>query len=60
MAKKATDTKKQIKFLVKPEDQHILRMAAAMKNQPMAEFCRDVVLQKAHNVVKNFKPPKVS
>ncbi|WP_417393179.1 hypothetical protein [Gimesia sp.] len=60
MAKKTVDTKKQTKFFITDKEQHILRMAAAMKNESMAEFCRNVVLQQAHNIVKNFKPPKGS
>ncbi|QDU01962.1 hypothetical protein V6x_16450 [Gimesia chilikensis] len=66
MAKKATDTQKQIKFLIKPKDQHILRMAAAMKNQSMAEFCtatssqRCQILQAPKRFLKNRGDLKAS
>ncbi|HCO24465.1 MAG TPA: hypothetical protein DIT97_16050 [Gimesia maris] len=60
MAKKSVDTKKQTKFFITVKEQRILRLAAAIKNESMAEFCRNVVLQQAHNIVKKFKPPKDS
>ncbi|QDU15096.1 hypothetical protein CA11_29160 [Gimesia maris] len=60
MAKKSVDTKKQTKFLITVEEQNILRVAAAIKNESMAEFCRNVVMQQAYNIVKKFKSSKGS
>lgn len=60
MAKKEDKPSRQIKFLISDEDQFKVRIAAAFKGQSMAEFSRDVVLQKTHELTKNHKLPKGS
>jgi hypothetical protein len=52
-----TELRKQIKILLQPEDHDRLRIAAAFRRQPMAEFCRHVVLVEVNRLTQGVGLP---
>jgi hypothetical protein len=49
-----------IKLLVDPEEHMRLRLAAAMMDQGMSEFCRATVVEKVRELTKDIKLAKRS
>lgn len=52
------NSKRQIKFHITADEHRIIRLAAALGDTTMAEFCRDVVLRESQDVTKNIKLPR--
>ena len=46
----SSDLTKQIKFWVSPAEHHRLKVAAAILDRPMADLCREVVLEKVNEL----------
>jgi len=58
MSEKSPSTR-QIKFLLPEEDHNAVRLAAAMRQMTMAEYCREIVMEDARELTKDIKiPPK--
>jgi uncharacterized protein (DUF1778 family) len=58
MAKEKADAKsRMIKIAVTADDHVRLRLAAAMTDQAISEFCREVVLERARELTKEIKLP---
>ncbi|WP_339676765.1 hypothetical protein [uncultured Gimesia sp.] len=57
MAKDTDNNKRQIKIFINAEEHRNVRLAAALMDTTMAEFCRDIVLKESHDLTKNLKLP---
>lgn len=58
--KKSKPTEKEtrlVKFIVSPEQQDVVRLAAALRRQSMADFARTVVLAEAERLTKGIELP---
>jgi hypothetical protein len=61
MTKVKQDSKpRMIKILIDPEDHMRLRLASAMTDQGISEFCQVTVVEKARQLTKDIKLPKAS
>lgn len=54
---KATEKKRQIKILLPERDHYVVKVAAAVSDTTIAEFCRDVVIAEAQRLTKDMKLP---
>lgn len=48
---------KRIRVAMSQEQHDCVRLAAAMRREPMTEFCRDVILREAALVTEGMKTP---
>jgi hypothetical protein len=54
---KASEKKRQIKILLPEHDHYVVKVAAAVSDSTIAEFCRDVVIREAQKLTKGMNLP---
>lgn len=51
-----TIASKTVKIILDQDEQDLIRLAAAIKRLSMSEYCRDLAVTNAREVVKKFNP----
>ena len=50
--------RKQVKFWLPPDDHHLLRVAAAVSDQTMADLCSEAVMARVNELTSGVRLPK--